>query len=495
VNLKPSITRALIFVIFLGLTAEIHCQTAFPRLEPDSKALDYYRLGQRSGYSWTELAEISLWASGNSAPSNIERIRAAVTAINNSANFPSGGRDRAEFILTYMHNNILRSYSLYQTKVDVLFTNGNYNCVSSAVLYMILCEALGVNTSGVITREHVFVMVHIDGQNIDVETTNRFGFDPGNKREFHDQFTGVTGFTYVPAQNYRDRQVITKIEVISLILNNRVADFERAGNYRDAVPLAVDRAALLFGPSLAVTSGVVSSGSLFADSRADLLDRLINYGAVFLRSNREDDSLRWAVLASSIYPANNRWQELIMAAVNNRTARLLRENKLQDARGFLDSNRTLLTDADYLQLDAVLIDTELLQRANRISSAEEGDAVILSIEQTRAAGRLSERRAGELQTYAIQKTAAALCTTTPRNWRDAIHYLETSISRFGGNVELEQALRTYRNNLATDYHNRFAAEWNRGNNAEAARILNEGLTEFPNDRQLLADRRIVDRQR
>jgi hypothetical protein len=64
----------------------------------------------------------------------------------------------------------------------------------------------------------------------------------------------------------------------------------------------------------------------------------------------------------------------------------------------------------------------------------------------------------------------------------------------GCHRELEQALNIYRSNLATDYHNRFASEWNKKNYAEAERILNEGLVEFPKDRQLLSDKQIIVRQ-
>ena len=50
-------------------------------------------------------------------------------------------------------------------------------------------------------------------------------------------------------------------------------------------------------------------------------------------------------------------------------------------------------------------------------------------------------------------------------------------------------------NRVSDFHNRFAAAWNRRNYDEARRILDEGLAEFPGDRQLLSDREIADRYR
>jgi len=483
-----------IFLFFLAFNKAYGQSGSFPRLTPEAKAVEYHHIGRRNnGYSWTELAQISLWASGDSSSANYEKIRAAAHAINNSADLPSSKKEKAEFILTFLHSNILKSYSLNQTRVDTIFTNGRYNCVSSAVLYMILCDAMGIETSGVITRDHAFVTVHIDREDIDVETTNRYGFDPGNRKEFHDHFGTLTGFTYVPARNYRDRQTISRIELVSLILNNRISEYERQNLFSQAVPLAVDKTVLLLGESLAVNLSHHSGGTIFEAPIKYLMDRLFNYGAWLLKAGREEDCLRWAETASLKYPDAARWQEFTMAAVNNRTARYIRENKTADARNFLENYRNVLTNADYAQLDSALTDAELLRRANQISTAAEGDAVISAVE--RAHGKIGEKRALELRTFAIQKTAAILCASPARDWRAAIQYIEKYLDAFGGNRDLEQALRTYQNNLAVDYHNRFAAEWNKRNYSEAERILNEGLAEFPHDRNLLSDRETVNRQR
>jgi len=490
------IKQVLIPALFLLILPVIHAQqrpAANPRLEPDPKALEYNNLGgQTANFSWTALAEISLWASGDTSLTNLPKLIETVTNLNNSVDLPHLGRERAEFILEYMHANILRSYSLYQTRVDTIFTNGRFNCVSSAVLYMILCKSAGINTSGVMTRAHAFVIVHIDGQNIDVETTNRFGFDPGNRREFHDQFGRLTGFSYVPAQNYRDRQTISQIELVSLIFNNRIADHERANRYADAVPLAIDRTVLLFGNSF--TDGTSQSmDTIFENPRKELMDRLINYSTTFLRSNREEEGLVWAASASARYPDSIRWQEFFMAAINNRITRFVRERKTTEAQTFLENNRLFLSNENYASLDTIVTEARLLAAANNIRTAQDGDTVINDIRQARQENRITERRAEELTVFSIQKTAAALCAAPGRDWREAINYIERYISYITDKRELEQALRTYSGNIAADYHNRFAAEWNRRNYEEAQRILEEGLAEFPDNRQLLNNREIVNR--
>jgi len=142
----------------------------------------------------------------------------------------------------------------------------------------------------------------------------------------------------------------------------------------------------------------------------------------------------------------------------------------------------------------LVFDADLLNKTNSFKTAAEGGDVISAIEQARANGKINDKRAAELLNYTIQKTASYLCAPPNKDWRAAIRYLEGAIAKYGTNRELDQAIRTYKNNIVADYHNRFAAEWNKKNFPEAERIINEGLAEFPNDRQLLADKQTVDKQ-
>jgi len=492
VSAKLSIGIALVFFLLFHSRPAIFAQsgTAFPRLEPDPKALEYYRLsGRDHDYSWTELAEISLWASGDYSVSNFEKIRAAVETLNNSPAYPEAAKEKAEFILGFMHKNLLKSYSLNQTRIGVLLSNGRFNCVSSAALYMILCKSAGLQASGVMTKDHAFTTLHIGESDIDVETTNPYGFDPGNRKEFSNQFGKVTGFAYVPARNYRDRQTISQIELVSLILNNRIADLENRGNYTEAVPVAIDRVALLMGDTLAEKS----YGPIFENPLKDLMDRLFNYGANLLKMGREEDCLAWAAAVSSMYPDEHRWQEFILVAANNRVIRYVKAGKTTDAKKFLEDQKTLINQANYAQLETILIDAELSDNVNKIRTAADGDIVVNAIDQARSSGKIGEKRAAEMLTVAVQKTTSILSAAPARDWRAAAAYIEGALARFGANRELEQTLKTYRDNIATDFHNRFAAAWNKKNFDEARRILDDGLAEFPNDRQLLSDRAATNR--
>jgi len=154
-------------------------------------------------------------------------------------------RERAEQALTLMHEELLVRYDERQTRLDVLLERGAYNCVSSGVLYAILVKALGLEVWGVRTVDHAFCRVQAGREAFDVETTSPFGFDPGTRKSFKDSFGKVTGYSYVPPSNYRDRRDIGERELLGLILFNRTAFSSDRKQYEQAVPPAVDAFALL----------------------------------------------------------------------------------------------------------------------------------------------------------------------------------------------------------------------------------------------------------
>jgi hypothetical protein len=478
-------------------TAGLFAQN-FPRVEPEPRAFEYAQRGARAGgYSWTDFAEISLWASGDTGitvNANLEKIRAAANELRASPGLPQAEKDQAEYVLNFMHTKFLRTYSFTQTRVDTLLSNGRYNCVSSAVLYMILAKSIGLDVTGVKTKDHAFAIVRTGGESIDVETTNPYGFDPGHRRDFHDQFGTVTGFAYVPATNYRDRVTISPVELVSLILQNRIADLELRSRFAEAVPLAIDRAVLLGVDLSSVSFGPENAAhdSIFENPRQDMMNRIFNYGASLLKAGKEEDCLRWAGLVMPLYPDSSRWQEFILAATNNRAQKLIRTGQFAAVRELLDSQKPFIDPVEYLRLEAAVIDTEIVNNASKIITAGEGVIILDTIEQARSNKQIEEARAAELIIFTAQKTAAALSAAPARDWLAAINFIETVIVRFGSHSDLDRSLQIYRSNRASDFHNRFASAYNRRNYEEASRIIDEALAEFPDNRQLLADKNLLD---
>jgi hypothetical protein len=479
----------------------------FPSLEPDPRSGEFARLSL-AGLSWKDLAEAGLWASAveareaearnrpaNQAADALLLLDRAAEELRGAPDLPAEPRDRGEYVLSYMHRKFLKSYSALQTRLDTLLQNGRYNCVSSAVLYLVLGRAVDLDVRGVVTKDHAFATVRAGGDSWDVETTNPYGFDPGSRREFHDQFGKLTGFAYVPARNYRDRSAIGPLELVSLILSNRIAEAEERGRFGDAVVFALNRAALL--ANLKETEE-----GFFSAPQKDLRDRLLNYGAFLLRGNREEEALRWAAYAGGRYP-DERWQDYTFAVVNNRVAKLGQRGSFVEARDFLEAGRPLLSAGNFRRLDLILTDGELGFRANRLGSPAEGEEILSAISRAEAEGRLDGERAAELRNFAILKTAELLSLgsasrrsgSLERDWLAGIAWMEEAQRRYGRDSRIDREIGNYRSNRAVEFHNRFAAAFNRRNMDEARRILDEALAEFPDNRQLLNDRNTLDRIR
>ncbi|GHU80446.1 hypothetical protein FACS189468_0290 [Spirochaetia bacterium] len=492
----------LIPVLVFFVSAGLGGQTNFPDLNADPRAKEY---AARNG-TWQDLAEIALWASGwnptgsttgsfagnaaNRRTPPLEMILQAAEELRTSAALPPTPRERGEFILSFIHKRFLKSYAERQTRLDEIFTSGRYNCVSSAVLYMLLARSAGLDVQGVMTRDHAFITLNTGAEVIDVETTNPYGFDPGNRKEFHDGFGRATGFAYVPARNYRDRVSINPLELVSLILSNRIADLEARNRFGDAVPLAINRAALLSGLSQnAPQPAGPASDSLFADPRQDLTDRLFNYGASLVKAGKEADALRWAEYAGERFPDPARWQEFSYAALNNQLVKLIRARRTTEARNELARHRALLDPAQAALLDLMVLEADLADRINGIKTAEDTAAALGALESS--AGKLPRDRLEEMRTLAYLKEAERL--GAGKDWKGAIAWINGAIARYGRNARFDNALRVFRSNRIAALHNEFAALYNRQNYEAAHRAAREALEEFPGDRQLTADLTMAER--
>ena len=227
---------------------------------------------------------------------------------------------RAQQVLEFLHEQLLTDYVERQTRMDALIQHGTYNCVSSAVAYMILNRAVGLRTAGVRTSNHAFCRVLLDDGDIDVETTTPLGFDPGTRREFTDTFSGRTGYSYVPANRDPHRQETDDIGLLALILHNRVAFAGDDGRHLEAVGPAVDLYAL-----------TPDAGAY------DVLQlALSNMGAHYGRLQSFADGLRLVDAAVDRYGADDRLLRMQHDLHYNAIVVLAQRGQLEAAQAALD---------------------------------------------------------------------------------------------------------------------------------------------------------------
>ncbi|MDR1249143.1 MAG: hypothetical protein LBK63_07565 [Treponema sp.] len=460
----------------------------FPALDPDPKALEYAGSDE---YSWQDIGDIAFWASvtgiqgASDGAAEGELIENAVAEMLAMPDLGMDAKTRGESVLTFIHQRFLKGYTENQTRLDEIFRTGRYNCVSSAALYTIFAVAAGLDVRGVMTKDHAFVTVNTGTELIDVETTNRIGFDPGNRHEFHDGFGKLTGYAYVPARNYRDRADISQLELVSLILSNRISELERRNRFTEAVPLAINRAALL------KDRRDPAEASFFTDPRKDLTERLLNYGSSLMKAGQEEAALQWAAQANGRYPDEERWQEFIYAALNNLVVKHIRSQRLAEARSALNAHAAALTSDNFNRLEGVVVDAELMQRATAAWSGDEAPTLLLAIDEAFDRGAINERRARELRSFVVLKEGERL--TAAEGSPAAVSYIEAALAQYGRDTQMESAVRVYRNNRIAELHNAFASLYNRGDYDGAARHIRSALEEFPGNRNLTQDLNLAEK--
>jgi len=94
--------------------------------------------------------------------------------------------NKAEYILHLIHSKLFIKVQTgaaagYNIGIKKTFDEKAYNCYKSALIYNSILSDLGFVTALISVPEHIYSIVYIDGQYIDVETTSRYGFDPYNK--------------------------------------------------------------------------------------------------------------------------------------------------------------------------------------------------------------------------------------------------------------------------------------------------------------------------
>jgi hypothetical protein len=336
----------------------------------------------------------------------------------------------AEMALVFMHERVLTRYVEEQTRLDVLLETGVYNCVSSAVLYAVLVRSVDIGVYGVRTEDHAFCAVDVNGRQVDVETTNVYGFNPGEKREFHDAFGSVTGYSYVPANRDPTRRQTGERGLLSLILENLASLATKDRRFADAVPPAVDAFSLA----------------------------------------RDDDAF-----------------EKLTVSISNMVSSLSVQGRFEDAVGFL----ALVADRHGLEPRLQRLRSDVIHNWI-VSVAERGDldrAISLARGQ-REAGNLAESQWKELMVSLIQLQAQA---EAREDYLLALRTIREGIGMLGMDARLLRSERVYQHNFEVEVHNSMATAYNAGKLEEARLILEEALGVMPDSERIKKDLDLVQR--
>jgi len=387
-----------------------------------------------------------------------------------------GEEARAEMALTYLHETVFTRYSALQTRFDTVLINGSFNCVSSSVFYALLMQYLGYSVHGVVTKDHAFCRVILsDSQGFDVETTTPHGFNPGKKTEFTDDFGTVTGFSYVPPGNYRDRTDVTIVDLIALIAQNRMSYLEERNQYREALAIGVDRFAFYNRDPL---------------QRAEFIRGVQNLIAQYNRKQQYAEALSLLNEVVDVYGQEG-FSEMYSAMLNNRCLELVKAGRSEEARVLYDSavSRNLVSSSVARDI-SVMISESILSRVVENGPLDQSRIAIMDAWTRRD---ITIDRRNEYIVYIYSKEIQTWLSR--QDFERSLELVEEALTLTGGSTRLTQIRTSVNQAIATDYHNRFATLFNAGKRTEAFSVLDEGLGRFPRDSRLLRDKSLSDTYR
>ncbi len=374
-------------------------------------------------------------------------------------------REKAEGLLRYMHDELLTRYVLPQTKVDTLLERGTFNCVSSALMYMILTRYYGIPSRGILTPDHAFVVVFPGtAEAVDVETTSPWGFDPGSKKEFASDFTGTTGYAYVPPGEYSNREEIGDKDMAGLIFQNLIVEAQKRGDHQRALLLGADRLSLVDSPQAR------------RDYYSTIQNRLagMNQQKQFRQGLELLETLEAGGMELSPFLQDTRSQ-----LVYNEVVTQVNQGKIEEAKRGFQEWENLLDLGKRQELIGYISIKDFEARGEGEFSMD----YIEELQQAAGKGLISQDQAMNLGSFHFNKRANFL-SRQGKNKEAYLHLLQAPdwVRR---DREYQRILKIVKNNTAIDYHNQVVSLLNQGQKKEAAAMVQEGLRLLPDSKLLL----------
>lgn len=460
----------LLFALILS-AASINAQTyTFPRISPDPLILEIKNYSNPLPADIYLIAAIYLSGADDTAVNqSIETVNSLLSQFQNELSAIHDPYERSRILLQLLHTKLFTSYSELQTKLDVLLSNGVFNCVSSAVLYTYFARMFQLEVKGSATADHAFCSVIINGESIDVETTTVHGFDPGMKVEFTDNFGSTTGYAYVPPGDYTNRFDVDDFYMLSYILQNRIVVLQRNHKYYQSVSLAVDRYFLL--------KDETSSTEMFLEFQ--------NY--ISLLNNQKSYEEGIAFIAYIVKNLGNKdfFKEHSDTLVHNLYLQAMNSGDLSLAASYLDEYGPLISEP----LRESLISSMAALEINSLLQNAEYEFAEKIIYEKYESGIISEPE--YKQFISILYSNISIIIAANEGNLDAYIYVQEGIALAGKTSFLTKASSVHLQNAVIDIHNKFVVAYNNADYSQAEKIVREGLELFPGNSRLKSDLRKI----
>lgn len=252
----------------------------FPTWWPltESSADFYSRIKKAKAGDAQALLDLAILASGDHRDADgrraiQRRVDQFITKLRPDVSAAANDLERGYLLYRSMHEVFfngekgeLGSYKLEQSRVTAIFDTGRYNCISSAMLFVVLTRAFSLPVRGVLVPTHAFVEFGARGRKVvDVETTSIDGFAVLHDEHFYKEaavhWTSSRGLRPITIDDYRQRKIVEPHRLMAMGMINQAIQPETTGEDRGRL---VEMAALVDPESTEVQRARMQSYALEA---------------------------------------------------------------------------------------------------------------------------------------------------------------------------------------------------------------------------------------
>ncbi|MBI1904152.1 MAG: hypothetical protein HYS13_23910 [Planctomycetia bacterium] len=241
-------------------------------------------------------------------------------------------RQKAQAVFLFLHHEILHGkYDFDCSRVTDAVDRGDYNCISSTVLYNALAHAVGLSVRGAERPGHVLSVVVVDGQRLAIETTCREWFDVLADPQRLARFVPPTGAPATPDQP-RTLRDVDAAGLVAIVYYNEGVDALQQERYAESI--AANFKAWRLDPKSAA-------------ARGNLLAGVNNWSLDLAAEGRFAEAMSVLRAGSGLAPEHRNLAVSIVAIYQRWIESLLRDGRYGQALAALDDGAAMLSGDPY----------------------------------------------------------------------------------------------------------------------------------------------------
>ena len=326
--------------------------------------------------------------------------------------------ENAELIMKVMYDNVLSNYSRRQTKLSVMFKTGNYNCVSSSLLFLALAKDCGLDARIQETSVHAFVTVYTkDGQKFDVETTNPAGVNPGEKKMISQNSSGSKKYTIVPKTYYSNRVEISDRKAVTLPAKNICAELSDRNEFEKGIPLAASVYEFVTKEKAAV--------------RKDYDAMCANFAAYANQNRQYEAALKLLRAVMDHYGKSDLLVRNYNDIAYNAVAESCNINDFKNARNLLVSYNYYLTEKTTQEISDMIFESEMLEEIQDLmhqnkflEAAKLADEALLRQSQNQ---QFKKAKSNSLYNHGVTVHNQVVPLLNNKEYKEALQILENAL--------------------------------------------------------------------